>query len=171
MLSTTARVAVMALPALVQALSISPSPYEVTISGRVSTIQIPIPQLRTFTTTITQASTTVTQTNAIAESIETTTIVLTGAVPVVTSIAGLIPQSARLAASSVAPGTFFPASSFYIHVSARVIQRIIVLIDTIVNMENADFAVVDRSSRPRHGQWLRNVNHPTCSSCCSIAND
>ena len=107
MLSISARVAVMTLPGLIHAVSISPSPYEVTISGRVSTIQIPVPQVPTFTTTITEAGATITQTTAIPHSIETTTIVLTGAVPVVTSIAGGIPKSAQYQAPSIEPGMYF----------------------------------------------------------------
>lgn len=93
MLSSTTRLAVLALAALIQASRISPSPYEVTISGRVSTIQIPIPQVYTFTTTITQAQATVTHTTAIPESIETTTVVLTGPEPLLTSIVGGISET------------------------------------------------------------------------------
>ena len=109
----TTRLILASLPALIHAQSILTTLYFTnTQDGQVSSIEVPFSpqQAHTETTTITEAGTTITQTTALQPSVETTTIVLTGPYPQVSSVADGIPKSIQVEQPSVPAGPVVPVT-------------------------------------------------------------
>ncbi|KAL8706498.1 MAG: hypothetical protein Q9225_007945, partial [Loekoesia sp. 1 TL-2023] len=106
MLSAVTSLALLALPAVVRAQSLTT--YTFSINGKETSIVVPLPEAPTTTVYMTMPVATVTQTTAFAPAVATQTIVVTAPVGQISSIANEIPTSYRVPPESLSPGAVVP---------------------------------------------------------------
>ncbi|KAL8932293.1 MAG: hypothetical protein Q9216_006896, partial [Gyalolechia sp. 2 TL-2023] len=106
MLSTVTSFALVALPAIINAQSLTT--YTFSINGVETSIVVPLPQAPTTTVYMTMPVATVTQTTAYSPAVATQTIVVTAPANQISSIANEIPQSYQAPVESLSPGAVVP---------------------------------------------------------------
>ncbi|KAI4177470.1 MAG: hypothetical protein LQ343_000451 [Gyalolechia ehrenbergii] len=106
MLSIATFFALVALPAIINAQSLTT--YMFSINGQGTSIVVPLPQAPTTTVYKTMPVATVTQTTAYAPAVATQTIVVTAPANQISSIANEIPQSYQVPVESLNPGAVVP---------------------------------------------------------------